>query len=68
MPYQMLNNNYYNIDKTFDYDIIKAIVFTSLEKIAKEEASKNKPDILRIIAAFLIILTTLPRLRSLHHY
>jgi 5-methylcytosine-specific restriction endonuclease McrA len=38
----MLQDNVYDIDKTFDYDIIKAIVFSSLEKIAKEEALEKK--------------------------
>jgi len=37
----MLQDNVYDIDKTFDYDIIKAIVFSSLEKIAKEEAKSR---------------------------
>jgi len=41
----MLQDNVYDIDKTFDYDIIKTIVFSSLEKIAKEEALKNKVNV-----------------------
>jgi 5-methylcytosine-specific restriction endonuclease McrA len=40
----MLKNNIYNIDKEFDYTTVKNIVLRSLEKIAKEEASKKKPN------------------------
>jgi hypothetical protein len=40
----MLQDNIHNIDKTFDYDIIKAIVSNSLKKIAKAEALKKTYD------------------------
>ena len=41
----MLENNIYNIDKESDYPTIKDIVIHSLEKIAKEEVSKNRANI-----------------------
>jgi hypothetical protein len=41
----MLENNIYNIDKDFDYDVIKSIVLKSLEKIAKEEELKKKSNV-----------------------
>jgi hypothetical protein len=40
----MLENNSYNIDREFDYTTVKNIVLRSLEKIAKEEASKKRPN------------------------
>ena len=41
----MLENNIYNIDREFDYPIVKAIVLKSLEDIVKEEALKNKSNV-----------------------
>jgi hypothetical protein len=41
----MLKNNIYNIDREFDYAIIKAVVIQSLEKIVKEEVLKNRANI-----------------------
>jgi hypothetical protein len=38
----MFSNNIYNIDREFDYTTVKNIVLRSLEKIAKEEASKKR--------------------------
>jgi hypothetical protein len=40
----MLRNDIYNIDREFDYAVVKSIVVKSLEKIAKEEALKNIPQ------------------------
>jgi hypothetical protein len=40
----MLENNIYNIDREFDYVTIKNIVLRSLQNIAKEEASKKRPN------------------------
>jgi hypothetical protein len=40
----MLKNNIYNIDKEFDYCIIKAFVVKSLENV-KEEALKNTSNV-----------------------
>jgi 5-methylcytosine-specific restriction endonuclease McrA len=40
----MPKNNIYNIDKEFDYHIIKDIVLRSLEKIVKEEALKKRAN------------------------
>jgi hypothetical protein len=42
----MLKNNIYNIDKEFDYTTIKAAVLKSLEKLVKEEALKNTPNVI----------------------
>jgi hypothetical protein len=56
----MLQDNVYDIDKTFDYDIIKAIVFTSLEKIAKAEALKKTYDFGCINDSNNIVQTTSP--------
>ena len=41
----MLENNIYNIDREFDYATIIGIVVKSLEKIAKEEALKGRPNV-----------------------
>ena len=37
----MLRNNIYNIDREFNYATVKSIVVKSLEKIVKQETSKN---------------------------
>jgi hypothetical protein len=42
----MLKNNDYNIDREFDYATVRSLVLTSLEKIVKQEALKNKPNVL----------------------
>jgi hypothetical protein len=41
----MKTYNIYNIDKDFDYDVIKSIVLKSLEKIAKGEELKKKSNV-----------------------
>lgn len=41
----MLKNSIYNIDREFDYATIKTIVLKLLQKIAKEEALKKKPNV-----------------------
>ena len=40
----MLKNDIYNIDREFDYTIVKNIVVKSLENRANEEALKNIPQ------------------------
>jgi hypothetical protein len=42
----MLKNNVYNTDREFDYATVQSIVLKSLEKIAKEEALKTRPNVL----------------------
>jgi hypothetical protein len=41
----MLDNDIYNINQEFDYSMIKAIVLKCLEKMVKQEALKNRPNI-----------------------
>ena len=45
----MLKNN---IDKEFDYSTIKAIVVKSLEKIAKQEALKNRFNFINEVISY----------------
>ena len=42
----MVENIIYNTDKDFDYFTVKSIVLKLLQKIAKEEALKNRSNIL----------------------
>ena len=48
----MLKNDVYNVDKEFDYSTIKAVVIKSLEKIAKEEALKNKANFINDVISY----------------
>jgi 5-methylcytosine-specific restriction endonuclease McrA len=41
----MLKNNIYNIDREFDYPIVKGIAIRSLEKIVKEKELKHTTNI-----------------------
>jgi hypothetical protein len=47
----MFKNNIYNIDGEFDYATVKSIVVESLEKIVKEEASKNTYNVANDVIA-----------------